>query len=122
MTVHIKRIYDEISPNDGKRILVDRLWPRGISKVSAELDLWPKALTPSTDLRRWYHQDEAMASRWDEFKQRYLQEIQPNQAELEQLRAWEKEEPLTLLTAAKHTDKNHAHILKALILNTSLEI
>lgn len=122
MTVHIKRIYDEISPDDGKRILVDRLWPRGISKVSAELDLWPKALTPSTDLRRWYHQDEAMASRWVEFKQRYLQEIQPHQAELEQLRAWEKEEPLTLLTAAKHMDKNHAHILKALILNTSLEI
>lgn len=115
MSIQIKRIYDDITSSDGTRVLVDRLWPRGVSKASAYLDLWPKELTPSTELRRWYHQDAAMDERWTEFKQRYLQELKTHQDGLEELRQLAQEDELTLLTAAKNMKQNHAHILKAVL-------
>ncbi len=70
MNIQIKRIYEQASIEDGKRILVDRLWSRGISKENAHLDLWLKEIAPSTELRKWFHAESA--EHWDEFKQRYL--------------------------------------------------
>ena len=116
MTIEIKRIYDDIAPTDGARILVDRLWPRGMSKEKAQISLWPKELTPSTELRRWYHQDDEMELRWPEFQQRYAQELDAQQESLHQLQALAQHRDLTLLTAAKNMQNNHAHILKAVLL------
>jgi uncharacterized protein YeaO (DUF488 family) len=73
MQIQIKRAYAEVSPSDGKRILVDRLWPRGIKKEDAKIDLWAKEITPSTELRKWYAHD---PKHWDEFQQRYRAELQ----------------------------------------------
>lgn len=75
MDIHIKRIYEKADPSDGKRILVDRLWSRGISKENAHLDLWLKEVAPSTELRKWFHA--ATPDHWEEFKQRYLKSLKP---------------------------------------------
>lgn len=83
--VRLKRVYEEPAPEDGFRVLVDRLWPRGLSKAAAEVDLWMKEAAPSTDLRKWYHQDLA---RWPEFRRRYLAELaDPDNPALGELRA-----------------------------------
>ena len=113
MNIQIKRIYEAVSPADGKRILVDRLWPRGISKAQAQLDLWPKELTPSDALRQWYHED--IEQRWDEFQQRYQAELAGQQEALQQLRDLARQEKITLLTAAKNAGKNHAEVLKRIL-------
>lgn len=113
MNIQIKRIYEAVSPADGKRILVDRLWPRGVSKVQAQLDLWPKELTPSDALRQWYHED--IEQRWDEFQQRYQAELAGQQEALQQLRDLARQEKITLLTAAKNAGKNHAEVLKRIL-------
>lgn len=105
MNIQIKRIYEAVSPADGKRVLVDRLWPRGVSKAQAQLDLWPKELTPSDALRQWYHED--IEQRWDEFQQRYQAELAGQQEALQ--------EKITLLTAAKNAGKNHAEVLKRIL-------
>ena len=115
--IQIKRIYEPASPADGKRILVDRLWPRGISKESAQIDLWPKELTPSTELRRWFHQDDAMESRWDEFTTRYLIELETQSQAITALRELLKNQSLTLLTAAKNMQQNHATFLREILLD-----
>lgn len=117
VSIQIKRIYEPASPADGKRILVDRLWPRGISKESAQIDLWPKELTPSTELRRWFHQDDAMESRWDEFTTRYRVELETQSQAITALRELLKNQSLTLLTAAKNMQQNHATFLRELLLN-----
>ena len=117
VSIQIKRIYEPASPTDGKRILVDRLWPRGISKESAQIDLWPKELTPSTELRRWFHQDDAMESRWDEFTTRYRFELEKQSQATTALRELLKNQSLTLLTAAKNMQQNHATFLRELLLN-----
>ena len=113
MNIQIKRIYEAVSPADGKRILVDRLWPRGVSKAQAQLDLWPKELTPSDALRQWYHED--IEQRWDEFQQRYQAELAGQQEALQQLRDLARQEKITLLTAAKNAGKNHAEVLKRIL-------
>lgn len=113
MNIQIKRIYEAVSPADGKRILVDRLWPRGVSKAQAQLDLWPKELTPSDALRQWYHED--IEQRWDEFQQRYQAELAGQQEALQQLRDLARQEKVTLLTAAKNAGKNHAEVLKRIL-------
>ncbi len=113
MNITIKRIYSEASDNDGKRILIDRLWPRGIKKEDAKIDLWPKELTPSNELRKWYHED--MELRWIEFQQRYLAELEQHHDQVQELKKLVEKEHVTLLTAAKNTDQNHATILKALL-------
>ena len=117
VTIQIKRIYEPASPADGKRILVDRLWPRGISKENAQIDLWPKELTPSTELRRWFHQDDAMESRWDEFTTRYRVELETQSQAIAMLQELLKNQSLTLLTAAKNMQQNHATFLRDLLLD-----
>lgn len=109
MTIYTKRIYEEVSEKDGKRILVDRLWPRGIKKENAHIDVWLKEITPSNDLRKWYHQD--IEHRWDEFRLKYKAELEQQQAYLEQLRQWGQQGSMTLLTAVKNEDHNHLTVL-----------
>lgn len=109
--IKLKRIYDSPSAYDGYRVLVDRLWPRGIKKENAHIDLWLKDVAPSNELRKWFGHDPA---KWDEFKQRYAQEIDADAlAQLRQL-AGEKS-TLTLLFAAKDEDHNNAVVLKSLL-------
>lgn len=113
MNIQIKRIYDPVAPSDGKRILVDRLWPRGIKKEDAQLDLWAKEITPSNALRKWYHED--MTERWDEFQQRYLLELAEFQPQLEECRQLAQQGTMTLLTAAKNQTHNHVIVLQDIL-------
>ena len=114
MDIQIKRIYENADSSDGKRILVDRLWSRGISKENAHLDLWLKEIAPSTELRKWFHA--ATPDHWREFKQRYLEELETNPAvnELQEIALKHK---VTLLYSAKDVENNHAIILKEYLLN-----
>lgn len=111
----VRRIYDPADPHDGVRVLVDRLWPRGLSKADAHVDEWPKSLTPSTELRRWYHAAEDDA--YEEFRRRYEAELaEPEAAEaLDRLRELARKGPLTLLTASKEPDRSHAAVLVDLL-------
>jgi len=109
-TIAVRRIYDPPSPADGSRVLVDRLWPRGVTKARADLDEWMRTLAPSTDLRQWY---DHVPERFAEFARRYREELeQPEQAAaLEQLRALAAKGPLTLLTATKDPELSEAAVL-----------
>ncbi|MBR7827592.1 DUF488 family protein [Actinospica sp. MGRD01-02] len=104
----LKRVYDPAAKEDGTRVLVDRLWPRGVKKENAHLDEWAKDLSPSTELRRWFHADRD--SRFEEFAHRYAAELSsPDQQErLADLRAKAKSGPVTLLTGA--ADPSHSHL------------
>lgn len=109
-TFQIKRVYDEPSGVDGYRLLVDRIWPRGLSKESAAIDLWLKGVAPSTDLRKWFgHRPD----RWAEFKRRYWLELQgaAAAAAVAQIRAI-KNKNVTLLFAAKDCEHNNAVVLR----------
>lgn len=108
MPVQIKRIYEAISKDDGYRVLVDRLWPRGIKKEDAKIDEWLKEIAPSTDLRKWFgHQPE----RWDFFYSCYLNQL-PESASVLHLRAlMKKHNMVTLLYAAKDEQHNHAIVI-----------
>jgi uncharacterized protein YeaO (DUF488 family) len=110
MTVRIGRPYEPRTAEDGARVLVDRLWPRGLSKEKADLDEWCKAVAPSTELRQWYQHDPA---RFDEFAQRYRLELEePERAEvLAHLRELARAGPLTLLTATKDPAISEAAVL-----------
>ncbi|TQL79227.1 uncharacterized protein YeaO (DUF488 family) [Stackebrandtia endophytica] len=110
----MRRIYSEPQPNEGRRVLVDRLWPRGISKDDDAFDEWLKAIAPSSQLRIWYgHRAERNA----EFAQRYRYELQNDaRAEaLDQLRAWRREGPVTLLTASRDVEISHLPILVSVL-------
>ena len=108
----IKRIYDPVSSDDGKRILVDRLWPRGMKKEKAQLDGWLKDIAPSDDLRKWFSHD---PGKWPEFKKRYRAELKTQSAALEKLRKDAKDKAVTLLYAARDPEHNNAIFLKELI-------
>jgi len=110
--VEIKRIYDTPSPRDGRRVLVDRLWPRGVRKDQKVADDWTKEIAPSNDLRKWFSHDPA---KWVEFKRRYKKELEAKPELVEQLRRQAREGPLTLLYAAKDTRHNNAVVLKEII-------
>lgn len=115
MTVAIKRVYAEPSPQDGARVLVDRLWPRGLNKDEAALEAWLKNLAPSNELRKWFHQHPLQ---WSKFREKYLQELSTETAlqALRQLYALKKERKcLTLLFAAKDEKHNNAVVLKQLV-------
>ncbi|MEU9156704.1 DUF488 family protein [Streptomyces sp. NPDC048417] len=114
MSVRVRRIYEPPEPDDGVRVLVDRLWPRGMSKADARVDEWPKALTPSNELRRWYH---AAEGAYDEFAGRYEAELAaPEAAELlDGLRESARKGPVTLLTASKTPQESHATVLARLL-------
>ncbi len=108
--LQIKRIYQPADKSDGKRILVDRLWPRGVKKEAAHLDIWLKTIAPSEALRKWFHQDSDRA-KWDEFKANYLLELKENPAVNELLDMISKNEKVTLLYAAHDEQHNHALVL-----------
>ena len=110
--VQIKRIYDEREAADGFRVLVDRLWPRGISKQRAALDEWRADLAPSTALRKWFHQDRG---RWAEFRRRYRAELRALDAQLQTLREHARRERVTLLYAAQDRRLNHAVVLREVL-------
>ena len=103
---HLKRAYDPASPEDGCRVLVERLWPRGVSKSQAAIDAWLKDVAPSSELRKWYGHDPA---RWDEFRRRYWAELRSNRQAVDDLRAKEREGKVTLVYAAR--DQEHSGAL-----------
>ncbi len=112
--VRVKRVYDGREPSDGRRVLVDRLWPRGLRKDAAELDEWLRDVAPSAELRRWYGHD---PQRFAEFAERYRAELaEPGRGEaLRRLRGYAEAGPLTLLTAARDLDHAHPAVLANLI-------
>ena len=110
--IRLKRVYDPYADSDGKRILVDRLWPRGIKKEDAGLDLWLKDLAPSDGLRKWFSHD---PSRWQESKKRYGKELEDNQEVIDALRSDARRNTITQLYAAKDTERNNAVVLKEII-------
>jgi uncharacterized protein YeaO (DUF488 family) len=112
--VKLKRAYEPPAADDGTRILVDRLWPRGVTKKRAAIDQWMKDIAPSTGLRKWFSHDPA---RWDEFRRRYAKEVQRNAALLDQLRSLARNGPITLVYSAHDEKHNDAVELRELILN-----
>jgi uncharacterized protein YeaO (DUF488 family) len=112
MMVKTKRAYDPVSRGDGKRILVDRLWPRGIKKEAARIDEWLKDIAPSDDLRKWFAHDPA---KWPEFQKRYADELKNKPELVKRLKTETKEGTVTLLFAAKDAEHNNAVALKELI-------
>lgn len=108
--VRTRRVYDDPSPEDGRRVLVDRLWPRGFAKARAGIDEWAKEVAPSTELRRWYGHDPA---RFEEFRRRYQAELADpqRQAAVRHLRELARSGPLTLVTATRDIDHSQAAVL-----------
>lgn len=111
-SIQIKRVYEDASPQDGVRVLVDRLWPRGISKERARLDAWMKEIAPSDELRKEFH---GHPERWDEFVKSYRKELKSKDEKVEELMALAAGKRLTLLYAAKDTESNNAVALKQLL-------
>ncbi|OBJ20124.1 hypothetical protein A5659_16545 [Mycobacterium sp. 1165196.3] len=109
--IQVARVYDEVSPGEGQRVLVDRVWPRGVRKDDPRVGMWCKDVAPSKDLREWYHHD---ADRFDEFAARYKEELHGNAA-LQELRALAKQGPVTLVTATRDLDISQAAVLAKLL-------
>src|SRR5690554_3518211 len=107
--IKIKRIYDTIEQNDGIRILVDRLWPRGINKSAVHIDLWLKDIAPSNELRKFFSHDR---SKWTEFKHRYKEELKDKKSFLDRINNELSKGDITLLYGAKDTECNNAIVLK----------
>ncbi len=113
MSLSLKRVYERPSPEDGTRILVDRLWPRGLRKNQAHVDLWLKEAAPSTPLRRWFGHD---PTRWAEFRRRYRRELEAEHQELlSELRRRARREHVTLLFGARDAEHNNAVALRELV-------
>ena len=108
MDVRLKRAYDPPSPSDGYRVLIDRLWPRGVSRERAKLDEWSKDLAPSAELRTWFAHQPA---RFEEFRRRYLEELQPHRARIAELRRRARDGTLTVVYSAADTQHNDAVVL-----------
>ena len=111
--VNLKRAYEPPDADDGTRILIDRLWPRGISKERAAIDQWMKDISPSAELRKWFGHDPA---RWNEFRRRYAQEVHKNRDLLDQLRSLARQRRITLVYSAHDEKYNDAVELRELIL------
>lgn len=114
--VKLKRAYEPAAETDGTRILVDRLWPRGISKAQAAVDQWRKEIAPSTELRQWFGHDPA---RWQEFLRRYRRELQEHAAALDELRTLARQGTITLVYAAHDEAHNDAVVLREVLLGTA---
>ena len=106
--VRVKRVYDPPEEDDGVRVLVDRLWPRGLRKERAAITSWLKEIAPSSELRKWFGHDPA---RWTEFSRRYRSELAHNRGAIAKLVGLSNGEPMTLLYAAHDTEHNHALVL-----------
>jgi uncharacterized protein YeaO (DUF488 family) len=111
--VKLKRAYEPVEATDGRRVLVDRLWPRGVSKARADLVQWMKEIAPSTDLRKWFGHD---PHRWAEFCQRYSNELHENAELLSQLRSLARKSTMTLVYSAHDEVHNEAIVLRDVIL------
>jgi len=109
MNIQMKRVYEQPANNDGSRILVDRLWPRGLTKEKAKLDLWLKEIAPSTELRQWFGHD---PKKWRGFRGRYETELRHNSDLVEMLKTKAKEGTITLLYGARDEKHNEALVLK----------
>ncbi|HUX35820.1 MAG TPA: DUF488 domain-containing protein [Candidatus Paceibacterota bacterium] len=107
--IKIKRVYEKAAKEDGERILVDRLWPRGLTKRKAGVDLWLKEIGPSTELRKWFGHD---PERWSGFKTRYMRELKAKKELLDIVKNKSKRSTVTLLYGAKDTEHNEALVLK----------
>lgn len=114
MNASIKRVYDEAVRGDGKRILVDRLWPRGLKKESARVDAWLRNIAPSNELRKWFH---AHPEQWSAFRKRYLKELVSPDAntDLQRLYGFASKHKITLLFASRNEDHNNAVVLRDLL-------
>jgi uncharacterized protein YeaO (DUF488 family) len=112
LPIKIKRVYEESSDKDGTRILVDRLWPRGLTKDKAKVDLWLKEIAPSTELRKWFGHD---PHKWTEFKTRYRAELKQNQEQLSILQEEVRKGTATLVYSAKDEEHNNAIVLQQLL-------
>ncbi|HEY2201716.1 MAG TPA: DUF488 domain-containing protein [Solirubrobacteraceae bacterium] len=110
--VRIKRVYEEPAATDGFRVLVDRLWPRGLTKKKAALDAWAKDIAPTPALRKWFGHD---PQRYGEFRKRYRAELRPHRQEIDALRDRARQQPVTLLYGARDSNFNHAIVLRELV-------
>jgi uncharacterized protein YeaO (DUF488 family) len=110
--IKLKRVYETPSGDDGRRLLVERLWPRGIKKEKAGVDEWVKEIAPSTDLRKWYNHD---VEKWPEFKRRYIDELKQQTEQIEEIRKQAKGKTVTFVYAAHDTEHNSAVVLKEYI-------
>lgn len=108
----IKRVYEKPEKEDGVRILIDRLWPRGLTKEKAKVDLWLKDIAPSTALRKWFGHDPA---KWEEFKKKYLAELKDKKELVKEIKSKGKEGPVTLVYGAKDEKHNDAVVLQELL-------
>lgn len=113
MNLHLKRIYEPQEKEDGFRILVDRLWPRGLTKQKAAIDLWLKDIAPSTELRKWFAHD---PEKWKEFQKKYKAELKENKEAVAILKDYLERGTVTLLYAAKDEEHNEAHVIKEYVL------
>ncbi|MHB8085749.1 MAG: DUF488 domain-containing protein [Dehalococcoidia bacterium] len=109
MEIKVRRVYEQPEAQDGTRVLVDRLWPRGLSKEKAKIDLWVKNLAPSNELRKWYGHE---PSKWEEFKKRYFAELDGQADEVKKLASIVRKEPVTFLYGSKEEKINNAQALK----------
>ena len=111
--IRLKRAYEPLAPDDGIRILIDRLWPRGVRKTDAAIDEWMKEIAPSTKLRKWFSHD---PERWQEFRRRYQTEIRHHSDEFDRLRTLARRGRITLVFSAHDEAHNDAVVLKDLLL------
>lgn len=109
LDIKFKRAYERPSKLDGTRVLIDRLWPRGVAKTETAIDHWFRDLAPSTELRKWFNHDPA---RWDEFRDRYTAELMRHQEQLDELLQMASQGPLTLVYGARDKQHNDAVVLK----------
>lgn len=109
MMIKIKRIYEKYSPDDGFRILIDRLWPRGVSKDDAHVDVWFREIAPTDHLRKWFSHD---PKKWETFKKKYIKELKENKPSLDKIKDLKKEHKIiTLIFSAKDEQHNNAVVL-----------
>ena len=111
--IKLRRAYEKPAASDGTRILVDRLWPRGLSKKAAAIDHWPREIAPSTELRKWFGHDPA---RWNDFRRRYATELRQHAEQLNEIRKLAREGPITLVYAAHDELHNDAVVLRNILL------
>jgi uncharacterized protein YeaO (DUF488 family) len=112
VTIRLKRAYEPATSSDGYRVLIDRLWPRGVSRERAKLDEWERELPPSTKLRRWFGHD---PSRFEEFRRRYIEELRDQRPRLTELRRRARSGTLTLVYSARDTEHNDAVVLAEIL-------
>ncbi len=109
MSIWLRRAYEEPTRNDGFRVLVDRVWPRGVSKDEIQVDAWKKELAPSTELRKWFNHD---PEKWEEFKRRYFRELEENEDSWKNLYEKLRDGRITLVYGSKDEEHNNALVLK----------